>query len=676
MLWLALAALWLLGAIGRARLALRFGWTDAALVILIVLHTIAAIWAASRGSPRPAINMLWEWVAFGLSFLLARQLLVGQRETRMLVAAMIALAVALSGDGLYQYLYEMPATRAEYQRNPDKALRDAGLWFEKDTPSRKLFEYRLQSKEPFATFALPNSLAGFLAPWLVVGVGIWVGGLSAMSPLRRRLFRTGAALCLILVAACLLLTKSRSAYLATLLGLILAGLFCRGRAVRIGWKTPLAATGVLAALVAAAIALGGLDREVLSEAGKSLGYRLQYWHATVRMILDYPLLGCGPGHFRDHYTRYKLPEASEEISDPHNFLLEVWATAGTPAMLALVALLVCFAYEVLRDRREQLRPSHAAPDEFVAAAGPDRPVFVIGGMTAGFLLAFPLGWMADAPAGWGIWLVGLPLAALTLALFYPWADTGQLPKSLPAIGLLALLVNLLAAGGIGFPGVAGTLWMLMAVGLNTSAPTQSRLLPQWAGLAGLAATVLLAVGCYVTAYGPVLQSQTALRAAARDPVRAGQLLQSAAMADPLSAEPWIHLSTLTFTQWRATNAQTALDQFDLCMANALELAPRSSPIWLEAGDRYWEVANKTAAPEANRWKTKALTAYRHAVELYPSNAAARAKFAIALDATGDGAGADEEASRALELDRLTPHLDKKLPDELRKRLLRKKSGRN
>ena len=97
--------------------------------------------------------------------------------------------------------------------------------------------------------------------------------------------------------------------------------------------------------------VGALDREVLSEAGKSLGYRLQYWQASWQMIREHPWLGCGPGQFQASYTRYKLPEASETVADPHNFLLEVWATAGTPAAVALVALLLVAAWQIVRARR-------------------------------------------------------------------------------------------------------------------------------------------------------------------------------------------------------------------------------------------------------------------------------------------------------------------------------------
>ena len=60
------------------------------------------------------------------------------------------------------------------------------------------------------------------------------------------------------------------------------------------------------------------------------------------MIADRPWLGCGPGNFQDVYTQYKLPEASEEVADPHDFLFEVWATAGTPALLALLGVLGLF----------------------------------------------------------------------------------------------------------------------------------------------------------------------------------------------------------------------------------------------------------------------------------------------------------------------------------------------
>ena len=111
------------------------------------------------------------------------------------------------------------------------------------------------------------------------------------------------------------------------------------------------AAGVAVSLAVAAIVVsGGFDQQRLAGAGKSLGYRLEYWRSTLAMIGDHPWLGCGPGQFQDAYTQYKLPQASEEIRDPHNFVLEVWATAGSPAALALVVGLALFVYRVTRSR--------------------------------------------------------------------------------------------------------------------------------------------------------------------------------------------------------------------------------------------------------------------------------------------------------------------------------------
>ena len=51
-------------------------------------------------------------------------------------------------------------------------MREAGLNYPPGTPLRDLFEKRLKNREPLATFALTNSLAAALAPWLVVGLGL------------------------------------------------------------------------------------------------------------------------------------------------------------------------------------------------------------------------------------------------------------------------------------------------------------------------------------------------------------------------------------------------------------------------------------------------------------------------------------------------------------------------
>ncbi len=206
MLWLALAVIWSMGAIGRKRFTLRFGPVDAAVLALVAWQCIAAVHAVRYGSPRPALNMLWEWVGLGMVFFLARQLIHEAGAARAVVAAMIALAAAISVYGIYQYAIELPARQRQFVANPEGMLREAGLNLPPGTPLRDLFEKRVANREPPGTFALTNSLAAALAPWLVMGVGI----VASTWHDRRR--RTAWLMCIAAMAVCLLLTKSRSGY--------------------------------------------------------------------------------------------------------------------------------------------------------------------------------------------------------------------------------------------------------------------------------------------------------------------------------------------------------------------------------------------------------------------------------------------------------------------------------
>ena len=283
------------------------------------------------------------------------------------------------------------------------------------------------------------------------------------------------------------------------------------------WKLPAVAAGVAALILAAAVAIEG--PAVLGRAEKSFGYRLQYWRSTLDMIAARPWLGCGPGNFQEVYTRYKLPEASEEIADPHNFLLEVWATAGTPAALAFLAVLGFFVQgsEVRgRDRGRcgsrqsavggdeggeergegrgrnpsTLRPPPSAlrppPSPFRPPPSALRPppsalrqspipnpqslarwlAHILGGGMLGFLLSVPLGMLSTAPSSLAAVLIGLPLAAATVAVMSAGFAEGELPRWLPGVAAVAILVSLSAAGGIAMPGVAATFWLLLALGLE------------------------------------------------------------------------------------------------------------------------------------------------------------------------------------------------------------------
>jgi hypothetical protein len=151
MLWLVIAGGYLLLAIVRGRLARPTDLVDAAVAALVLISVTSALVGATNladarelsligtGSPRLTINMLFEWVALGLTFFLTRQLVRTPREARALVAVMIALAVVLSTFGFYQVFVGLPAARAEYAANPDQVLQRMNQWYPPDSPERLRF---------------------------------------------------------------------------------------------------------------------------------------------------------------------------------------------------------------------------------------------------------------------------------------------------------------------------------------------------------------------------------------------------------------------------------------------------------------------------------------------------------------------------------------------------------
>jgi len=663
MLWLILCVVWLLGACSQSKFRLRAGPVDLFVLLLIVLHSIAALVATYHGSPRPAVNMLWQWVGLGSAFFLARQCIKTGREIRAVVVVMIALAVAISGYGLYQYTCELPQTCADYAKNPDQTLRDAKIWYPPNSAQRRLFESRLNSTEPLGTFALANSLAGFLAPWLVILLG--VGFSLKPTDQSKGWIWSAVVICGVPIAVCLALTRSRTACLAAVFGVALVWMLSRLHKK----QTTSLALIVIVVVVMVAVVVGLTHLDLVSAAVKSLEYRVEYWRSTFHMIAENPWFGCGPGNFQDTYTRYKLPQASEEVADPHNFILEIWSTSGTPAMLAMLAVLGYFAWSVYRGCGREFNETSPNNDN-----GSYPTNFVYAGAAVGFLLAWPLSLVSAVPSSTVVFVLGMPLAVASIVLLDAWVKFGRMLTWLPTIGIVVLLVNLLGAGGIGFPGVAGTLWLLLAIRLNMDEVENCQgcepglVVPRYAAFAGFVTVVVLAIACYNSGYRPVLRCQTLLRQASRQPSQSELVLRAATVADPLSAKPWDRLAWLEFSKWQQTKGSYHIKRFEVFNRNALKLAPSSSALQLVTGDRYLTFYSETHRPE---FAECSVEAYTKAVELYPNNGLWHAKLAVAFRAIGKQAEFEREADFALRLDELTPHADKKLPEELRQNLMRR-----
>ncbi|NIL96920.1 MAG: hypothetical protein GTO53_05455 [Planctomycetales bacterium] len=670
MLWLLLLLVYLVTTLFATAGPLRLGITDLAFFGLILWHTVAGLVALRTGAPRPAWNVLWTWVGLGGGFFLVRQLAGSSQACRALTAVMIGLSAGLAGLGGYQVAKDFPEMRRKYEQDPEAELRQAfglGPTAHVDRLAKKQFEDRLYSPQPYATFSLANSLAGYLTTWLVVALGV----LGAAR--RDKTLSSAAWYAVVLlisgVGVTLILTHSRTGYLAAIAGvLLLAATRCgqppnTARAARI-------AGFLFLLLIATAVALLQWDHASASAARKSLAYRWQYWQASLALIKDHPGLGGGPGNFGDLYTAYKLPAAYEEVGDPHNFLLEVWATAGTPAMLALLLTLACFLVRVLRQAGSKHEPTAAATDARTIAVGG------LAGFALVAVLATAYGPVIESAITWGVLGRILLPAAACFALLWRWITIGTFPALLPLIGFAVLCLHLSASGGIGNPGLAGSLWLLMALGLNlTERPGHTLQVSRSLALAATATVLVAILACQWTAYSPVVQSQSALSAADRfasqaDPPLTTQKLQDAANLDPLATQPRRRLVFDLAQNWLVRREigtdqphSTLRAQLDRQVKAWLENAPHSSQIRRELGHLYLRFYRTSGEQPDLR---EAIRYYQAAVERYPHSSLLHAHLAWAHHLAGNRDPARLAATRALNLDQQNPHPDQRLDNPLLK----------
>jgi len=670
---------------------------DAAMLALVVAHLVSSgAVVLGAGQKRAAINLAWEWFASLLLWFEFRKRFEGGHGGT-LIRTVLALLVVLAAYGIWQNQVWYPQNAAmvdewvslhervtSLTREEAARLHDLEGFLGSDFTSatggalRMLIDRIRSSTEPIGCFALANSLSGLLA------VGLWLGLASGLSLIRRPvnhdptfipglLQKWGPQLIVVAVygvlALCLVMTKSRTAFL----GVLVAGgvyLFVHRTGRRFRQGAIAAITVVIAGLAIMSLALltGLIDQQVISEAPKSLKYRLEYWAATAQMIVDHIWLGCGPGNFRANYLHHKLAGASEEILDPHNLLLDVWANAGVVAWAGLLALLIWgvrAGWRAVVAESESMSGKRPLPllrwSEGVQAAlaGPALVIFQQVAFGAGadgrmwvFLIASPFvgGWVTAMSSG----LKRAPL----------WA------------AWIALSIHLCGAGGIAMPAIF-QLWSLLLACLVTA---PQRLLaepvetPEPANSPGLALPISLGVAVGCLALGIVCVRTTLLpnvlcraeislamntMASSGRSDRAAQQLIAAAEIDPLNPEPWVLLMHLRAKPESGELPQAALE----AGIEAILRNPENPMTYELLGNLYTAVE-----PPADASRAAAIEWYREAAKRYPNSSRLRASLAIGWHAAGRHEAAVKEAAVALRLDDLNQaagHVDKVLPPERR-----------
>jgi hypothetical protein len=716
---LVVAGLGLAGSLVSGCIRFRRSWTDLGVVALTVLVAVSASHAVDR---RSALNLAWEWIALGVAYLLVRNLPRTRDESSVLAGAMVATAFAVSAYALYQVKVELPLIQAEFQDHRLELLHKLNI--EPGTRGELLLKNRLMaSTEPWSTFALANSLAGFIVGPLVLVLAVAVyNRVRPQAPGSRWKALAMAAPIILVLLVCLLLTKSRSAYIGLIAGAgLLAWRARRQVPARLLVRLGLEGLCVVTALVIIGFATRRLDRGVMTQSAKSLGYRWEYWQGAWGVITggkrsvtgawDASTFwwGVGPGNFGAPYLRHKLPRASEEILDPHNLALEVWATGGLWAFVSLLVALASGIWSLLARPRCSdygVPPGEVPPGGHgwrqLAQSGGRSPIAEDGQENAS---PRQLSWLiASAGAGWALVVILGRLNPFEGDLFFRWLILGAswlaavllgaplwrrlpVPASALGAGFVAMAINLCAAGGIGIPTVALGFWSMLALGLNLADDRpcarlyehQSRV-PAFVLSIGWAALL----GTFVGVEGPfwwseafMNQAEAAINRRPPDYARAEQAYLNAIAADRYDARPWLKSASLSWLVWRERGSGVKDPEWKKIPILYQKAAspPRNPNTWALHAERAHvirellsSVGQQLDPLEVLKYRGEVVKSTRTATLLHPTSAELHARLAEASAEISMFGDAVTEGTEALRLDRITPHQDKKLARAVRDRL--------
>ncbi len=710
----------------------RYAW----LVALAAAWLAASCFAADRfGNGRLAWNGFWQIISLGLCYWTVRVLGRSAWFQRAVVVLILTCCVGESILGMHQLLLGFKRVQWQYVEDREGMLRRNGIEAPEGSVQRKRFESRLlYSYEPFATFALSNSLATTLGAAVVLGCGLvlpsWLSrwhksdgppvesgppneataGAPAVARSGRS-DRTGkcisesklrlsiASMAVAVIVCCFVLTKSRSGLIAVVVSMALWLSLDRPwniNAVVRRW----AMRGIGATVIATA-AIGfwlvNSGRLVLSDAVKSFAFRVDYWRATWSMIQDHPWLGVGLGNFQSYYPKYKLPQASEIIADPHNWILDLAATVSVPLAL-LCALWVLFSILPYYTWLAGVRGRKRTIVDAAAASAPEiqsdksheiavdselrerkRDLrWMSWGVAVGSLVCCAMmtltGQALDLDAMFLMWIG----AAVFLWAMLGWIHDGSMSLNLLRSASLAMIVALFASGSWQASGIAVPLVCLLAT-VQCDREKLHQVTRQttsgWASWTAPSVIGLCLLVFLVQTWRPVSASWTLFQQSgrARSYQEQLELMRQAAKADTLDAGPLIGVCQLLNQQISAAQFSSELgnlaDSLDLAIKEMLNSDSAGQLNWQLAGDAMLSLAGarrRLSVGQDGEIESleKAREFYSEAIARYPGSVQLHVEMAVVDACLGRWDSTLRFVHSAHEWDQQAMNDDQKLVNQL------------
>jgi len=646
---------------------LRRSWAAIALLLLGFWAVASTLWSADRFA---AIVSSMHWLGAMVLLWSTLHLVRSWLRLRFVGGVCLGLLLALSVSGYYFRLVEWRDLRTAWDTNRPEILREHN--WTSDSFTARQFEKRILSGAVMGFSASPNTYAAVLVLLGIVSAGIALARIEdgdgvgwAIPPV------------LVICAAIpdLIWAGSRGAAATAVLAAVLLALCgkfrsqLRERAHKIYWLTLAGTIFLAAAVVAHGLYHGTLFHD-------SLTFRWRYWVGSARLIAAHPLLGVGWENFGPRYLAYRLPIASEEIRDPHNFLIRIMAELGIVGGVLLAVGLLRLAWETtqfpVRPPAVESTETDWLPRKQRQRATQRILLTVSLAILFNFFLSVDLG---SSPSYvfieamrrvlfWLVLIVGISVATLRAPtssqrylreheLEY-FSDTRAAPWLLYSIliGLAMFLVHNLIDFALFEPGPTWLFALLAGAALGMrQAPepalSRGRIWP--AALAALSACAWTAAALFVVA--PIVAAESLSRDADdairnNQPMLAAEKLERAFDRVPYNSDYAFRAAILL------TEQRDPVDGLRL-----LSVALRTDPVLPEAFTWRAQLAfdlpgHSPAAP---------LIDMAEAIALDPDNVELHTRYAQMLDRIGQRLAAAQQYQLALQMnDGLDPHDPKRL----------------
>ncbi len=328
-----IALLLQLAAAAAERKNTAFNLNELFFILLPLLGSIPGFFRAEN----PELALLYLIHFLSLSSFFAAAALYSRRipeAGKRFFTALTAGTLILGFLGLHQYFFGFQELRdyvAEQQKN-GMILPEAIM-------------ARVNDNRVYATFTSCNNLAGYLLLTIPPAAAvIWLQ--SGEKPLSTRSRQIFTLLLTAMLAAVLLLTKSRAAYLSLAVGAAAAVilLFKFSRKLKIA----------LIVIIALGIAGGAFYIHHRGRGFLSMEARADYIRTSVIMLGEHPFAGAGWGGFFYQHMQKKLIDSAEAAHDPHNIFLSFASQAGILGLSAAMLMLLTPVWLLFREKKRSV----------------------------------------------------------------------------------------------------------------------------------------------------------------------------------------------------------------------------------------------------------------------------------------------------------------------------------